>query len=324
MPERTQKRIRVLVNPSAHSRRGPKTLKALWTRVQSQNRDVRLEWVESRSAAHFIELVQAAQDPAEELCALGVAGGDGTVTLALRALLPLGSAARVPLGVLPVGSGNDFSNDIGASRSLETAFATLLAGEPRRVDVGEVQSESGPAYFCCVASVGLDELALRRIHGSRLPRSKALNIYSALRALIAYRPAAVDVRWQGGGFSGEMMFCAVTNTRSYGGGFQVSPAARVDDGMLDLCIVRRVKKTRLLRQFPRILKGTHGDAPEVILAQSPWVEIGTPGLPRPGLPLCIDGELPSGGTPCRVRCLPGAILVMTPQSEALGQRPAAA
>ena len=114
------------------------------------------------------------------------------------------------------------------------------------------------------------------------------------------------------------MFVAVTNTRGYGGGFLVSPGARLDDGLLDLCIVRRTGKGRLLRHFPRILRGTHGVLPEVILAASPWVRV--EGLDGP-LPVALDGELPSSATPVELRCEPGALWVLAPPAGTDGRGP---
>lgn len=113
------------------------------------------------------------------------------------------------------------------------------------------------------------------------------------------------------------MFVAVTNTSSYGGGFRVSPQARLDDGELDLCIVRAssplLGKLRLLGQFPRILRGTHGKAREVTLARSAWVHIEP--VDNGPLPVCLDGELPVVATPIELRCLPGALQVLGPASE---------
>jgi diacylglycerol kinase family enzyme len=225
------------------------------------------------------------------------------VTLALAALT---GPNRVPLALLPAGSGNDFARDLAIPRGLADAFAVLETGTPRWVDV----ARAGPGgRYCCVASVGLDELALRYIHGAWLPRSKALNICSSLRALWAYRPRPVRVAWQGGRFEGEVMFVAVTNTRGYGGGFLVSPGARLDDGLLDVCIVRRTGRGRLLWQFPRILKGTHGVLPEVTLAASPWVRLeGVKGE----LPVALDGELPRSATPVELRCEPRAVQILVP------------
>jgi diacylglycerol kinase (ATP) len=291
-----------VVNPSAHSGRAPKALAR--ARAAARGDGLRLEWVESRSAEHLGDLVRAAQE--DDLDALALAGGDGTVTLALGALP---ARNRVPLAVLPAGSGNDFAKEVGVPRALPEAFAVLADGSPRWVDVARVGP--GGDRYCCVASVGLDEMALRIIHGSWFRRSRALNLYAALRALLVYRPRPVRVTWQGGAFEGEVMFAAVTNTRSYGGGFLVSPAARVDDGALDLCIVRRTGRLRLLRQFPSILQGTHGALPEVIQATSPWVRMeGIDGE----LPVALDGELPRATTPVELRCEPRALQVLVPRA----------
>jgi diacylglycerol kinase (ATP) len=300
-PMPSPKHIRILVNPSARSGRGRRAVRqarALADRLPG----LHPEWAESRSADHLRELVRAAQGDA--LDAVAVAGGDGTVALALDALA---AGHRLPLGVLPVGSGNDFAHDLGIGDSPADWLAVLAGGAARPVDVA--RSTPGGPRFCCVLSVGLDELALRYIHGSWLPRSKMLNILSALRALWSYRPRAVRVEWDNGSFEGEIMFAAVTNTRSYGGGFRVSPAARLDDGLLDLCLFRRTGRARLLWHFPRVLSGTHGSLPEVIQATSPWFRIsGIDGE----LPVALDGELPRLTTPVEPRCEPAAVEVLAP------------
>jgi diacylglycerol kinase (ATP) len=290
------KRIRIIVNPSASSGRAWATLRRAGV-AAAQPEGYALEWQESRSATHLVELVKAAQE--EDLYALALAGGDGTMSLALEAL---DAPNRVPWGILPVGSGNDFARDCGIPRELPEAFAVLLAGRRRRVDLARC-AESG-RRFCCIAAVGLDELALRIIYASWFRRGRALNVLAALRALAVYRPRAVRLAWEGGGFEGEVMFAAVTNTRSYGGGFMVSPNAQVDDGQLDICIVKSTRRARLLVSFPRILAGTHGELPEVVMAQSPWVRVeALDGV----LPVPLDAELDLAETPIELRCEPRAL-----------------
>ena len=123
-----------------------------------------LEWVVSRSAAHLRDLVAEAEDAGPgEYEAVAVAGGDGSVRNALAAL---GSPNRIPFGVVPIGSGNDFAFDLGIPRNPVDALALLADGIPRRVDVG--RTGIGTRY-CCVASVGLDEVALDVVHHSGLP-----------------------------------------------------------------------------------------------------------------------------------------------------------
>lgn len=291
----TPRRVLVIVNPSARGGRGARAL----ARLREETAGA-AQWVDSRDAAHLIELVAGAQDG--RFGAVAVAGGDGTVTLALAGLQ---GGQRVPLAILPIGSGNDFARDCGVPTTIAEAWATVMSGVARTVDVAEA-GPGGPRYGC-VGSVGLDELALRVLYASRWPRSKALNIYAALRGLAAYRPREVAVTWAGGEFRGNVMFVAVMNTRSYGGGFRVTPAARIDDGMLDLCIVRAAGKLRLMRQLPRLLRGTHVDLPEMVMGRSPWVRVeGEP------LTVCLDGELDLARTPIEFRCLPRALTLLVP------------
>jgi diacylglycerol kinase (ATP) len=300
------RRVRVIVNPSARGGRGAAALSALRDRHVA---GAEIRWSESRDAADFVEQVRAAQH--EPLDVVAVAGGDGTVTLAMAALR---DGQRVPLGILPIGSGNDFARDCGVPADVAGAWATLFSGGPKRVDAGEVAGVG--TRFGCVASVGLDELALRTIYASVWPRSKALNIYAALRGLLAYRPRAVEVTWPGGRFAGPIMFVAVTNTKSYGGGFRVSPEARIDDGLLDVCIVSAAGKAKLIAQFPRILRGTHGELQEVTLVQAAQARI----APLDGAPLtvCLDGELDlalaTEAQPVELRAAPRALSVIVPRS----------
>jgi diacylglycerol kinase (ATP) len=292
--------VRVVVNPSARSGRGPRALGRL-ERLATPGLSV--EWVVSRSAAHLRDLVAEAESGGVHQ-AVVVAGGDGSVRHALAALA---SPNRIPFGVIPIGSGNDFAADLGLPRDPGAALAAIARGRTRRVDVARAGA-GGPRY-CCVASLGLDEVALDVVHHSGFPRCRALNVVAALWALYTYRPRPLRIRWHGGLFEDEVMFAAITNTRGYGGGFLVSPGARLGDGALDLCIVRRASRLTLLSRFGRILRGTHAGLPEVVLAQSPWFTVEDPmGSARAAL----DGELPDTRTPLTVRCEPASLEVFVP------------
>jgi diacylglycerol kinase (ATP) len=293
----SRRRVRVIVNPTARSGRGPRGLRGLEAAAPA---GLDVEWIISRSASHLRELVSEAE--AGDYAAVAVAGGDGSVRHALSAL---GTPGRIPLGVIPIGSGNDFALDVGIPRDPAAALAVLARGKTRRVDVGRAAG----ARYCCVASVGLDEVALDVVHHSGIPRCKALNIVAALWALFTYRPRPMRIRWEGGCLEEEVMFAAITNTRGYGGGFLVSPRARVDDGLLDLCVVRRASRLSLLSKFARIMRGTHEGLPEVVLAQSRWFSIEDL---RGGARAALDGELPDTGTPLLVSCEPGGVEVLVP------------
>jgi diacylglycerol kinase (ATP) len=303
----SSKRIRVLVNPAASAGRAQLALRRLRTQPAC---DLCLEWTDCASAAELHDCVRRAQ--AEALDALALAGGDGTVALALNALEALNP---VPLGILPTGVGNDFARDLGVPGAAADALHLLDIGQARRVDVARACWLDGgeSRRYACTASVGLDELALRELRCSRWPRSRALHIYAALRAAWNYRPRRLRVTWRDGSFEGEVQFAAVTNTRGYAGCFVVSPEARLNDGMLDLCLIQRTSRLRLLSQFPRLMQGTHGSLPEVVLAQSPWVRIEGVGEE---LPIALDGELAQATTPVELHSEPAAARFVMPQVEA--------
>src|ERR1700712_2938139 len=174
--------IQILVNPSARSGGGRRDLGPL--------RDLRppgvtVEWILSKSAEHFGSVVRAAHHPDSRVDTLAIAGGDGTVGLVLNAL---DGSRRIPIGILPTGSGNDFARQVGVPDDLQSAYELLVSEHAvaRLIDAGEAGT-GGPRY-CCVASVGLDELALQIIHSAPVRRSKALNIYAALIGLCRYTP----------------------------------------------------------------------------------------------------------------------------------------
>lgn len=290
------RRIKAILNPSARSGRARAALSD-WAVAPD---GTRVEWAVSESPAHLRRLVrEAALEGAD---ALLLAGGDGTVALAVQALE---GAPAIPLGILPVGSGNDFARELGISRST-SPWELLARGARRPVDVGRL--EPGGVRFCCVASVGFDARALELIHGSSLPRSKLLNTTSALRALWSTPAAPVRVTWDGGRFEGPAMLVAATVTRGYGGGFLLSPGARVDDGLLDLCIIGDIGRARLVLEFRHIFAGTHGGRPGVTLAQSKSVKIESLAGP---LPVCLDGELARHEAPVELVCEPAAVEVLT-------------
>lgn len=292
-------RVRAILNPSARSGRARRAL-TRWRALGSEGDGLTLEWVVSESPAHLRRLVREAQE--DPLDAVLLAGGDGTVRLAADAL---DAGHPVPLALLPVGSGNDFARELGVTRATDPR-ELLTRGVARAVDVGRVTP--GGSRFGCVASVGFDSTALELIHGSWLPRSKLLNTVSALRALWRTEAARVRVTWEGGAFEGPAMLVAATNTRSYGGGFLLTPDARTDDGQLDVCVIGDIGRLRMILEFPRIFAGTHGGRPGVTLARSPWVRIESLGAP---LPVCLDGELASHVTPVELRCEPGAVRALS-------------
>lgn len=273
--------VRFLVNPSAGGSAGRRALPAIRSRLPTGAR-----LVVSRDGAHLAaEARRAVEEGVERLV---VAGGDGTFHLVLPALVGAGTC----LGLVPVGRGNDFANSLGVPSALPAAVEMALTAGERRIDVGRV----GEHRFAFYGGAGFDAAVSATADGhSRLLPASITYILATVRTLVRFQPPAARLQWEGGELEGELMFATVCNGPMFGGGMLIAPDAELDDGLLDLVVVRRVSKPELLRVFPRVFRGTHVEHPAISVHRTPWVRMQF----DPGALLACDGEvlgeLPSDG-----------------------------
>lgn len=219
-----------------------------------------------------------------------VAGGDGAIHEAVNGLLkaPLApdGATGPALGVIPLGTGNDFAKLVGVYRlPPEVAAGRMMLAEPTRFDVGH----SGTEYFDNMLGVGFDAETVR--HANRIKRLRGLLVYLAAiyRTFVTFKPPLLEITSREHRESGEMMMTAVCIGRSSGGGFYLAPQADPADGLLDVCLIRRVGLMTFLKSVPKVMRGTHTNLNEVTLFRSTSVTIRS----RDGRPLVVhlDGEL---------------------------------
>jgi diacylglycerol kinase (ATP) len=231
-----------------------------------------------------------------------VAGGDGTAHYAIRGL----RGTECALGVVPVGSGNDLARALGLPFDLDAAFRIALDGPLRRFDLGVAAG----VPFASTASVGLDSDA-NRFANEAVPwlRGLPLYLYAALRTIAAFEPLELHVECDGGRFDGRVMLAVVANTGWYGGGMRVAPAARPDDGRLDVVVVEEVSRVVVLRWLPAFMRGGHLAHPKVRTLEARSVHL-TPGRP---VDVFCDGErvAVAGPDPLEVHVEPGALWVAT-------------
>lgn len=241
-------------------------------------------------------------------------GGDGSVHRQLRGAVE----SQTPILCVPTGSGNDFARalDLTSLRPALSAWRQFCAGDQnvRALDVVEIAAATGTrsSLYCCVAGVGLDSEVNRR--ANRLPpwlRGHGGYILSLLPALAAFHPPDVEVRLLDSDgperIAGPATLVAFANAPAYGHGMRIAPRARLDDGKLDLCFVRRTRKLRLLRLFPKVFSGTHLDLPEVAYRRCSALKISS----HPPLDVFADGEFITR-TPAEVRVRPRALRVIIP------------
>lgn len=290
------RRLSLIVNPSAAGGRPARTLPDVQAALDRQGLAYHTEL--TRSLEHARELARAALETGEVAVAFG---GDGCVAAVAGALAHTDGV----LGVLPGGRGNDFARVLGIPLEPRAACEVLASGPVRKLDLGQ----AGAHAFIGIASCGFDSEANRIANQTRLVRGNLVYAYGALRALAAWRPASFTVRLDGGNpltVSGYSV--AAANSRAYGGGMFLAPQASLEDGLLDVVIIRDVTKLRFLRLLPTVFNGRHVRQRNVTVIRAREVSVSA----ERRFVMYADGD-PVGELPITVRALPAAINVVMPR-----------
>ncbi|HXU29554.1 MAG TPA: diacylglycerol kinase family protein [Thermoanaerobaculia bacterium] len=241
--------IRFLVNPSSGRGAGARHLDRL--RILASRHGAGL--AVTRSASELpMQAYRAAQDGVERLI---VVGGDGTMHFALQGL----AGSECALGVVPLGSGNDLAGSLGVPAKLDEAVERAISGPIRKIDLIRV----GPMYSVSYLGVGFDSEVTRTANQVKHLRGPLIYIWAVIKTLATFQPPHLRVEHDGGIFEGKAMFAVAANLPRFGGGMRIAPDARIDDGLLDLVIVREVSKAGLLRVFPKVYGGKHVGHPAV-------------------------------------------------------------
>ncbi len=255
--------------------------------------------------------------PAEAtgLDAILIFGGDGTIHRHLSELVRL----KLPVLVVPRGSGNDFARSLDIGNLVQAAAIWKLfaegANNVRTLDLGVITRLSPiteqARYFSCVAGVGLDTATAR--FANQLPRWLRGNGGYALSlpvALAGFTPPQVDLRVDGQPHSSvPRVLAAFANTPWYGGGMHIAPKADMTDGLLDACIIGAMSKAKLLRLFPSVYGGNHLKFQEVEYFQAASFELAT----QTSVEVYADGEFVCQ-TPVAISAAKGALRVIVPGS----------
>jgi len=273
------RRVCVIFNPLAVGRQAVERQATLCRLLGDAGLGVDLLRTERRG--HAMDLARrAAESNADAVVA---AGGDGTVNEVVNGLLNAVPDAPPPLAILPLGTGNDFSDMVGVPRNLRAAVRAIARGAYRRVDVGRVGGRwfVNNAGMCMEARVTLENDRVRHLRGRwRYP-------VALLRVLGSLRAWQVRVDWAGGRFDGEAYLVSVCNSARNGGFFPMAPGARLDDGCFDLVIVPYVSRARVPALLAKLVRGVHVRDRRVIFVRSPRIQLRC----DPGSPLHADGEV---------------------------------
>ncbi len=266
-------RVTVLTNPMAGHGNAPHAAEKAVSRFQELGIDVIA--IVGRDAAHACELVDHAVRAGTD--ALVVVGGDGVIRLALQALAHSG----IPLGIVPAGTGNDHAREYRIPTGDPAAAVDIIAaGKTATVDLGHIRGSDGTStYFGTIAATGFDSLVSDRVNRMRWPRGRMRYNLAIVAELSKLRPLPFRLIFDGEReVVTDLTLAAFGNTRSYGGGMLICPNADHSDGMLDVTMVRSGSRTKLIRLFPSVFKGTHIDLDEVTTDRARTITVESPGI----------------------------------------------
>nr|WP_275444736.1 diacylglycerol kinase [Paenibacillus sp. ACRRX] len=277
------KRARLIYNPTSGREEGKKKLADILQRLDAAGIETTTHATEgegdaSRSAADAID---------REYDLIIAAGGDGTINEVINGMAI--KEHRPPLGIIPLGTTNDFARALGIPRNWEDACDLIIRQETRAVDVGRAND----THFINIAGGGsLTELTyevpsrLKTMIGQLAYYMKGLE-----KMIFQLRPTELKLKIDGHGeFHDEFMLFLITNTNSVGGFEKLAPGASIDDGLFDVIMLKKCNIAELIRLASMALRGEHVNDPHVIHIQSKRIEVTSSDYVQ----LNLDGEY--GGT----------------------------
>ncbi|MDZ7293800.1 MAG: YegS/Rv2252/BmrU family lipid kinase [candidate division KSB1 bacterium] len=246
---------------------------------------------------HAVELASAAER--EGFDAVVVVGGDGTVNAAARGLLH----SRLPLGIVPIGSGNGLARGLGIPVSIRRSCQLLTEGTVRSIDAGRIRDR----YFFVVAGLGFDAVVGKLFDDQSL-RGPLPYFYFGFREFLTYEPETFILRFGERQITVPALLVTIANTRQWGNGAIIAPHAEPDDGLFDICVIHKVNLGQALFHLPKLFTGKIDRVRHYENYRSTEVEIVRE---RPGY-FHVDGEPVEGGTHLRVSIDPKALRVIVP------------
>ncbi|MPZ61829.1 MAG: YegS/Rv2252/BmrU family lipid kinase [Propionibacteriales bacterium] len=287
--------LALLVNPTSGRRMGARAAREAATVLRGHGHLVRELVGEDAGEAAYL----AAMALRQGIDGLVVVGGDGMVHLAVQLL----AGTDVPLGVVPVGSGNDMARTLGVPRHNVRAAAELVAaGRTRAMDLGGAAG----TYFATVLACGFDSKVNERVNAMQWPRGQMRYNLATVAELRTFEPIGFTLELDGVRREEEAMLVAVGNGPTYGGGLRICEGAEIDDGVLDVVIIKPVPKIELVRTYPKLFRGTHVHHP-----QYERIRVSQVSLAAAGISAYADGEV-FGALPLTLDVAPGALRVFAP------------
>jgi diacylglycerol kinase (ATP) len=300
-------RVKVIINPRSgkgRAREQTGMIEALGHRYGE------LDIVPTQRSGHATELAAAAADEGYDLVA--AAGGDGTVNEVVNGLVGEGERASLPLGIIPIGSGNDLAFGLGIREAPEEAVARIFTGQRRPLDLARVTDDRGQSrVFQNNLGIGFDAIVVMRTETISRIQGFLMYLTAVLQTIAFYYDTPyMEMSFDGQPVNQRALFLYAGVGPRGGGGFLMTPDARWDDNLIDTCLVNPVSRLTMLYMLTRVMKGTHVTSRHVTMRQSNHI-IARSSSP---MPIYVDGEMfayPRDNVhEVTLTSLPGAVQVM--------------
>jgi diacylglycerol kinase (ATP) len=261
-----KKRIRtkLFLNPAAGRGKYRKSYRAVAHRLREAG--VVCDVTVSRYAGEITEI-------ASEVAARGyetvvACGGDGTVNEVINGI----AGTRTALGLVPMGTANDFAVNMGISKDIDIACTIIKERRIKKIDLVKVNDDR---FFGGIGCVGFDAEVAAFASRRRKEKSNPflLHVLGGIFKFVSYKSKPVELRFDGHRYFGDIFLVAFGNIRSYARGMLITPLAVFDDALLDICVIRRMPRWKILYIFPSVYKGTHVNNKEVTLHRSKAVYV---------------------------------------------------
>lgn len=301
------RKVKIILNPMADMGNAWRVARDLRS-ITEQHGGV--DWSGTVYPGHAIDLANQAGEQGYDLVI--AMGGDGTVHEVVNGLMKIPEEKRPILGVVPVGSGNDFAHGINASKKPTEALTCALDGEASTVDLGLMTDEHGrQEYFDNTLGIGFGAMVTIRSHRIPLIRGFLMYLSSVIQTIVLdHNPIHMQIVTDQEKWEQKVIYLVLCNGPREGGGFLIAPEARIDDGILHYAMITDVSRLMMFRIVPEVMKGTHGRFRQVRMGTCKTFSI----TADRSLYIHADGEIFSGpGTDIRrvrFEVLPDALRVI--------------
>ncbi len=296
-------KIKLILNPTANHGRSQQKAADLRPLMANHSAD----WSGTEYPGHATELARQAGEQGYDLVVS--LGGDGTVHEVINGLMQVPKETRPALGIVPLGSGNDFAHVLGLPADPGEALLSAVNGQPHSLDVGSLRDENDRLeYFINTAGMGFD--AVITLHTKKITAIHGFMMYFVALIIAIFRNFdRIDLHVETDQETWDLstLMLALGNGPREGGGFIITPDARLDDGLLNYATIRKISRLMMFRLIPEVMQGTHGRFEQVRLGTCRTMAVAS----QQPLYIHCDGEIYAGfGTDVRklvIQIIPNSI-----------------